>query len=140
MTQQPTPPRPLPRPQPEWDFYWEKAKAHELWLMRCKDCNSVYFYPRPMCPECFSRNTEWFQSSGKGTLYAFAIVHRAPTPAFRDMVPYVTAFVELEGGVRMPTNLVMDDPTPETVKIGMPVEVIFEDMNDKIALPKFKPA
>jgi uncharacterized OB-fold protein len=108
--------------------------------MRCKDCNTVYFYPRPMCPECFSRNTEWFQSSGKGTLYAFAIVHRAPTLAFRDMVPYVTAFVELEGGARMPTNLVMDDPTPENVKIGMAVEVIFEDMNDKIALPKFKPA
>ena len=76
MTQQPTPPRPLPRPQPEWDFYWEKAKAHELWLMRCKDCNSVYFYPRPICPECFSRNTEWFQSVRQG--HALRLRHRAP--------------------------------------------------------------
>ena len=140
MTSQQTPPKPLPRPQPEWDFYWEKAKAHELWLMRCKDCSKVYFYPRPICPECFSRNTEWFQSSGRGTLYAFAIVQRAPTPAFADRVPYVTAFVELEGGIHIPTNLVMDNPTPDNVKIGMACEVFFEDRSDKISLPMFKPA
>jgi uncharacterized OB-fold protein len=139
MTNQ-APARPLPTPQPEWDYYWEKAKAHELWLMRCKDCSKTYFYPRAMCPHCFSRNTEWFQSSGKGTLYAFAIVHRAPTPAFADMVPYVTAFVELEGGVRMPTNLVEVEPDPAKIKIGMPVEVTFDDASDRISLPKFKPA
>ena len=57
MTTQQTPPRPLPTPQPEWDFYWQKAKEHELWLMRCKDCNQVYFYPRAICPGCFSRNS-----------------------------------------------------------------------------------
>jgi uncharacterized OB-fold protein len=139
MTNQ-APARPLPTPQPEWDFYWEKAKARELWLMRCKDCNQTYFYPRPICPHCFSRNTEWFQSSGRGTLYSFAIVHRAPTPAFADMVPYVTAFIELEGGVRVPSNLVEVEPDPSKIKIGMPVEVVFEDASDRITLPKFRPA
>jgi len=134
------PEKPLPTPQPESDFYWQKAKAHELWLMRCKDCNQPYFYPRSICPNCFSRNTEWFQSSGKGTLYAFCIVERAPTPAFADMVPYVAAFVELEGGVRIPTNLVQIDAKPENVKIGMALEVVFDDVNDRISLPKFKPA
>jgi uncharacterized OB-fold protein len=135
-----TPPIPAPISQPEWDFYWEKAKQRELWLMRCKDCNQAYFYPRPICPNCFSRNTEWFQSSGKGTLYAFAIVHRPPTPAFQDKVPFVTAYVELEGGVRFPTNLVDVEPDPEHVKIGMACEVVFEDLSDSITLPKFKPA
>ena len=139
MTTQ-APARPLPRPQPEWDFYWEKCKAHELWLMRCKDCNSTYFYPRAICPQCFSRNTEWFQSSGRGTLYAFAIVHRAPTPAFASMAPYVVAYVELEGGARMPTNLIDVEPDPSKVKIGMSVEVTFEDASDSISLPKFRPA
>jgi uncharacterized OB-fold protein len=134
------PARPLPTPQPETDFYWQKAKQHELWLMRCKDCNQNYFYPRAICPNCFSRNTEWFQSSGKGTLYAFAIVRRAPTPAFADMVPFVTAFVELEGGVRIPTNLVDAGDDETKIKIGMPVEVVFDDVTPEIALPKFKPA
>jgi uncharacterized protein len=140
MTTQATPPKPLPVPQPEWDFYWEKAKAHELWLMRCKDCSTSYFYPRPICPNCFSRNTEWFQSSGNGTLYAFAIVHRAPMPAFREDAPYVVAYIELEGGARMPTNLVGVDPDPEHVKIGMAVKVDFEDRTAEISLPIFRPA
>ncbi len=133
------PARPLPQPQPETDFYWQKAKAHELWLMRCKDCNQNYFYPRPICPNCFSRNTEWFQSAGKGTLHAFAIVERAPTPAFADMVPFVTAIVEIDG-VHMPSNLVEVQADSEHVKIGMAVEVVFDDVSDTITLPKFRPA
>src|SRR2546422_2063984 len=104
MTTPQTPPKPLPAPQPESDFYWEKARAHELWLRHCNDCNSTYFYPRDICPDCFSRNTTWVQSSGEGSLYSFAIVHRAPTPAFGDIVPFVVAFVEVEGGARIPTN------------------------------------
>ena len=132
--------RPLPVPQPESDFYWEKTKAHELWLMRCDDCNKAYFYPRPICPHCFSRTTRWFQASGRGTLYAFAIVERGPTPAFREAVPYVTAFVELEEGVRFPTSLVEVEPDAAKISVGMPVEVTFDDVTDAITLPRFRPA
>lgn len=131
---------PLPQPQPESDFYWEKTKAHELWLKRCDDCQRAFFYPRAICPTCFSRNTRWLQSSGKGTLYAFAIVHRPPSPAWQEKVPYVTALVELEDGVRLATNLVDVEPDPAKIKIGMPVQVVFEDVTDKITLPKFRPA
>jgi uncharacterized OB-fold protein len=131
---------PLPTPQPESDHYWERAKAHELWLMRCDDCGSAYFYPRAICPHCFSRNTRWFPSAGQGTLYAFSIVHRAPRPAFQDRVPYITALVELEDGVRVPTNLVEVEPDPARIKIGMPVEVVFDDVTPDITLPKFRPA
>lgn len=130
---------PLPRPQPETDFYWEKARAHELWLMRCDDCQGTYFYPRAICPVCFSRRTRWVQSSGRGTLYAFAVVHRPPTPAFQDRVPYVVAMVELEGGVRIPTNLVEVEPDPAQIRIGMPVEVVFDDVTPEVTLPKFRP-
>jgi hypothetical protein len=139
MTQAPPPPIPAPTPQPEWDYYWEKTKQNELWLMRCKDCNQAYFYPRPICPNCFSRNTEWFQSSGKGTLYAFAIIHRAPMPAFREKTPYVAAYIELEDGVRVPTNLIDVEPDPEHVRIGMACEVVYEAISDTITLPMFKP-
>jgi uncharacterized OB-fold protein len=129
---------PMPVPQPETEFYWQKARAHELWLMRCDDCGTAYFYPRSICPVCFSRNTGWFKASGRGTLYAFSIVHRAPRPGFQ--VPYVAAMVELEEGAHMPTNLVDVEPDPSAIHIGMPVEVVFEDLTDEIALPKFRPA
>ena len=83
MTQQSPPPIPAPTPQPESDFYFEKCKEGELWLRHCNACDSAYFYPRDICPGCFSRDTNWIQSSGKGTIHTFAIVHRgayAPLP------------------------------------------------------------
>lgn len=130
---------PLPTPQPESDFYWERARAHELWLMHCNDCDATYFYPRPICPQCFSRNTGWVRSSGRGTLYAFSIAHRPPRPAFQDRLPYVAALVELEGGARIPTNLVDVEPDPSQIKIGMLVEVVFDDVTSDVTLPKFRP-
>lgn len=131
--------KPLPIPQPESEFYWGKAKEHELWLRQCGDCGGTYFYPRDICPACFSRKTEWVRSSGRGTLYSFAIVHRAPHPAFQGAIPYVVAMVELEGGARVPTNLIGIEPSPEKIKIGMTVEVVFDDVTPEVTLPKFRP-
>ena len=102
MTQQqpPPPPIPAPVPQPESDFYFEKCRQGELWLRRCNDCGSAYFYPRDFCPlpHCFSRDTDWIQSRGRGVIHTFAIVHRGPTPPFRDRAPYVPVIVELDEG------------------------------------------
>ena len=136
----PPPPKPLPRVQPESAFYWEKCRERELWLRRCRACGKAYFYPRDICPYCFSRNTEWVRSSGRGTVYAFAIVHRAPAPAFRPEAPYVAAIVELEEGARMPTNLVDVEPDTAHVRCGMAVEVLFRDASPEISLPVFRPA
>ena len=138
MTQQYA--KPVPVPQPESDFYWEKAKQHQLWLRQCNACGRAYFYPRDICPNCFSRDTTWVQSAGRGTLHAFAVVHRGPTPAFRDDVPYVAAIVELEEGVRLPTNLVDVEPDPARIQVGMAVEVVFDDITEAISLPKFRPS
>ena len=132
--------KPVPVPQGESDYYWEKAKAHELWLRQCDDCGNAYFYPRDISSCCFSKNTSWIQASGKATLFTFAIVHRPPHPGFREIAPYVTAIVELEEGPKFPTNIVIDDPTPENLQIDMALEVTFDDITDTIALPKFKPA
>ena len=132
--------KPLPQPQQEWDYYWEKAKQHELWLRKCDDCGQAYFYPRDISPCCFSRNTSWTRASGKAKLHTFAIVHRPPHPGWQDEVPYVAAIVGLDEGPRMPTNIVMDDPTPDKLQIDMPLEVTFEDVSDTISLPKFRPA
>lgn len=129
---------PLPVKQPESDFYWEKAQAHELWLRRCVDCGKAFFYPRDFCPGCGDRNVEWTQASGRGTLHTFAIVHRAPLPAFRDNVPFVVAMVDLEEGPRIPTNLVGVEPDPANIKVGMAVQVDFADVTEEVTLPVFR--
>ncbi len=132
--------KPLPQPQQESDFYWNKAKEHELWLRKCDDCDKAYFYPRDIAPGCFSRNTSWMQASGKATLFTYAIVHRPFHPGYVDDIPYVVAIVELEEGPKMATNIVMEDPTPEKLQIDMPLKVVFDDVTDEITLPKFEPA
>lgn len=131
--------KPIPMPQGESDIYWEKAKSGELWLRSCNACGNAYFYPRDISPCCFSKDTEWIKASGKATLFTYGIVQRAPHPGFVDDVPFVTAVVELEEGPKMATNIVIDEPSPDNLIIGMDLEVVFEDINDDLALPKFKP-
>ena len=108
--------KPIPSPQGESDFYWEKAKLEELWLRECP-VNGPYFYPRDISPGAMRKDTKWIKATGKATLFTFSIVERAPHPGFVDDVPFVTAIVELEEGPLMPTNIVMDNPTPERLRL-----------------------
>jgi uncharacterized OB-fold protein len=136
---QASPRPPLPIPQPEAERYWRGLREREIWLRGCNTCGATYFYPRDICPACFSRDTTWRRSSGRGTLYAFAIVHRPPAPAFRERVPYVVGLVQLEGSARIPANIVDVAPDPAHVRIGMALEPVFEDQSSEITLLKFRP-
>jgi uncharacterized OB-fold protein len=132
--------KPLPTPSPESKRYWEGCRNHELWLPFCRNCEALYFYPRDFCPTCFSWDIEWRKASGRGRIHTFAIQHRAWHPGWQDEVPYVTALVELDEGPRLYTNIIGIDPDPSQIHCDMPVEVIFEDVTEEIALPKFKPS
>ncbi len=91
---------------------------------KCKSCNAVILGTRAACPSCGARQSfAPVRLANKGTLHVFSIVHRSfpgiPTP-------YVSAVVDLDGGGVVKGNLVNVDPTPEKVKLGMPVEVIYK--------------
>lgn len=131
------PRRPLPRPTPETQHFWDGTRARELRLQRCDACAKVYFPPRPFCPGCASRKVSVFKASGRGRLYSYVINHR-PAPGFEP--PYAIAVVELEEGPRMMTNIVEAAQTPEALQLDMPLEVVFEDFGDEITLPLFRPA
>ena len=51
----------------------------------------------------------------------------------------MVVLVELEEGVRILSNLIDVEPTPEAVKIGMPVELVYDDVTEAITLPRFRP-
>ena len=131
--------KPLPVPDPVTKPFWDGLQNKELKLQRCSSCQSAVFYPRVVCPSCGSRELNWIKASGRGTLYAFTIAYRGVPAAFKSSAPYVVAMVELEEGARMMTNLVDIDPTPEAVRIGMPVEVVFDKVTDTTTLAKFRP-
>lgn len=129
--------KPLPRIDEESKGFWEACARHELYVQRCRACQSIRHYPRALCPACLSADTEWLRCSGRGTVYTFTVTHQNQAPGFRDGLPYVLAYVELDEGVRILTNVVgcaVDD-----VRIGMAVEVVFDDVTADLTLPKFKP-
>lgn len=128
----------LPRPNPETAAYWEGCRRHELLIQRCTQCSEYQFYPRVLCSACLSEQVEWVRSSGRGHVLTFTIVRRAVSEAYAPEVPYVVALVQLAEGPRMMSNLVQCEP--DSVKVGMPVEVIFEDWSKETTIPKFRPA
>jgi hypothetical protein len=130
--------KPLPRVDEESRGYWEALVRHELYFQRCRACGTKRFPPRAVCPACLSSATEWVRASGKGTVYSFTVTHQNQAPGFRETLPYVLAVVELAEGLRMMTNVV--GCAPDVVRIGMPVEVEYEDVTPEVTLAKFKPA
>jgi uncharacterized OB-fold protein len=130
--------KPLPAIDEENKPFWEYAKKHELRMQKCPQCGQIYYPPSSLCPNCHSwEKAEWTKLSGKGTVYSFIVARRATNPAFAKEVPYVVAIVETNEGGRLISNVI--GCKPEDVKVGMAVEVVFEDVTDEISLPKFKP-
>jgi uncharacterized protein len=116
---------PAPRVLPEVATYWEAASAGRLLVKRCSDCHEVHFYPRDICPHCLSERTEWLEASGLGTVYSFSTMKR-PGPEGK---PYTLAYVTLDEGVTMMTNLVEVDLS--NVKIGSRVRVLFNPSQNR---------
>ena len=129
--------RPLPPPDPGTAAFWEGARAHKLLLPRCEACGRVHFYPRARCPHCGSSELTWIEASGRGSVYSFTVVQRPPSSAFKSMVPYVVAIVALEEGPHLMTNI--RGCPPHEVRIGMPVDVAWEDIEPATTLPYFVP-
>ena len=133
--------RPLPRfPEPDTQEYWKAAREHQLKYQRCTQCSQVVFYPRHHCPHCGAAYPAWETSGGQGVVYTFSVVAVNRNPSFNDMVPYVVAFIDLDEGFRVMSNLVgVEDPFKD-IHCGMRVKVRWEDQNEEISLPLFEPA
>jgi len=129
--------KPVPEPDPVTAPFWESARQKKLLIQYCPDCDTHQFFPQNHCRECLSDKLEWVASTGKGTVYSFTVIHRPPSSAFEQDVPYAVALVDLEEGCRMISSIV--DVSPEDVRVGMSVEVVFEEITANISLPKFRP-
>ncbi|HYK68636.1 MAG TPA: Zn-ribbon domain-containing OB-fold protein [Streptosporangiaceae bacterium] len=129
-------PAPAPAVNPETREFWDATAQDRLLLRRCRDCGAVIWYPRAICPECASLNTEWFPAAGRGRIYSYTVNHRGEG-AYTGLPPFVLAYVELDEGPRLMTNIVGADNAE--LAVGLPVEVVFHDTGDGAALPRFQP-
>ncbi len=134
MSTQPT----LPVPEPNSDSrpYWDAAREGRLVVRQCRACGQRHFMPRGQCPACWSDDLEWIDCSGFGTVYSLSTVHRAPTPDFAGIAPYVVALIDLDEGPRMFANIV--GAGARDASIGERVQVAFERRGESMALPQFR--
>ncbi|MFT7648247.1 MAG: putative OB-fold protein [Candidatus Poriferisodalaceae bacterium] len=133
-----------PLPYASWETrgYWEGAGRGEIVLQQCGDCSVVQHKPRGVCATCLSSNIEHFVASGKGTVYTFTVTNQNQAPGFAAACPYVMAYIDLDEGVRVLSNVVGCDP--HSVAIGMSVVADFasqdRDDGEAFAVPRFRPA
>ncbi len=130
--------KPIPAITPEMRPFFDAAKRHELVVQRCAGCGTHRFPAREICSHCLSREVEWVKVSGAGEVFSFNIMHQVYHPGFAADVPYAVVVVKLAEGAKMTSSLV--GVKPHDIRIGMPVQVVFEDISDEVTLPKFAPA
>ena len=129
--------KPLPAITEDGAPYWAATREGKLSVQRCDGCGHLRFPPSAVCPQCLDERHTWTPLSGKGVIFSFIVVHRPQHPGFFADAPYNVAIVELDEGIRLHSNVV--DCANEDLRIGMPVEVVFEKVDDEITLPKFRP-
>jgi uncharacterized OB-fold protein len=118
--------------------FWDATREQRLLIQWCTACDAPVWFPREVCPGCFGSALEWRPASGRGEIYACIVEHRPSMPTPFGDEPYVVALVELDEGPRLMTNIV--GCPPESVSVGMPVQVTWEELSDGRNLPLFEPA
>ena len=121
---------PAPIPSPEGAEFWKAAAEGRFMIKRCTACNRAHWYPRAICPFCMSDRTEWAEASGKGTIYSYSVMRRAPAP-------FALAYVTLAEGPTMMTNLV--DCDFDRLSIGQEVRVVWVPTEGGAPVPCFAP-
>ena len=121
---------PAPKVLPETLAYWQAADEGRLLVKRCQSCGQFHHYPRDICPHCLSSDTVWQDAAGTGTVYSLSTMGTGEAA-------YTLAFVTLDEGVTVMTNLV--DCDPSTVRIGDKVRVVFQPSQGGHAVPMFTP-
>ena len=116
--------------------FWDATAVGQLALPRCTKCGATIWYPKSFCPLCASSSVEWVPVSGRGTVYSFSITRKG-AGVWADHSPYVVAYVELDEGPRVLTNIV--GCSVEDVYIGMAVSVVFDPTPDGPAVYRFQP-
>ena len=119
--------------------FWEGTCQGEIRFPKCRSCNQFHWYPCVLCPFCHSPDIEWQALTSQARLFSWTCVRRDLGPLFAIRGPHIIGLVEFDEApdLRLVTNLV--DCQPEEVYVGMPLEAVFQRVNDNVTLPLFKP-
>jgi uncharacterized OB-fold protein len=125
--------------------FWEGVERGEIRIQHCLRCDRRRFPPRPFCPWCQSPDSAWQRTSGRGTLWSYAIAHPPLVPPFAEIAPYNVIVVALEEDpqIRMVGNLVaqtqgpINQMKPDQIRIGARVRAVFSEGPGGLRLPRW---
>lgn len=126
--------KPVPRPTPTEQPFYDACAAGKLVLQRCQSCGHALFYPRTHCDACQNDQLVWEDASGTGTIASYTVVRRGVSDDFE--APYVIALIDLNEGPRMMSQIVGADP--DGLAVGLSVKVDFVAWSDDVILPVFR--
>ena len=130
--------RPLPKLEElDTQFFWEETKKKRLSYQVCNESNEVVFHPRLHSSRRVGGTLEWRTSAGKGEVYAFSIIRQSYHPFFKGLVPYVVAWIDLDEGFRLLSNIVCEEKNLLEIECGKRVELIWEE-HPEFCIPLFK--
>ena len=135
MSTAPQPERPMPTPTRDSKAYWDGLREGKLMLQRCASCGKVRHYPRPVCPHCFSMESEFKAAPLTGKLHTWTVCHHPFNFFFKASAPYIVALVDMDAGIRI--NAPLRGLDAASLKIGQPLKLAFEPINTEITLPFF---
>lgn len=128
----------LPEGIPDWHLpFWESLRQRDVKVQRCTSCGTFRHVPKEICAECHSASFSFERVSGRGVVYTYTIVHRAPTPAYQQAAPYAIVHAAMEEGFRMVATMTGIDP--EAIEIGAPVRVAYTDLSPDWTIVEFEP-
>jgi uncharacterized OB-fold protein len=130
-------------PDPDTAEWWAATRERRLLVRLCKGCGHKWFPPSPACAKCMSMELDWYETTGSGVIHSYTVVEQAVLGAFVEAVPYTVVLVELDGcheadgSLTRIAGVLLDGE--ETVAIGLPVTVEFEETPDpEIVMPRWK--
>jgi len=131
-----------PKPVPVADElsapFWNGARERRLVIQRCADCNYYNHPPRPFCDACLSQRLEFHAVSGRGSIYSYTVMHQRDVAGFEHEAPFINIVVQLKEQplLLMVANLPISER--ERVRVGAPVEVVFEERGEGLIIPQFR--
>jgi uncharacterized OB-fold protein len=128
--------KPIPNvDDPDMGPFWSRAREHELTAQKCGSCGDLRFPALPICPSCWELGFDWVPVSQKGTIWSYAVFHRAFHPGFKDELPYVVGIIENEDGVRYTGRIL---GPRDKMEVGAQVQAVFLDATDTFTLPQWR--
>jgi uncharacterized protein len=113
---------------------WQEGR---LLVQACGGCGRSFFYPRTLCPYCWSQNVQFEEIDGKGEVVSFSLVHRPNHPAFLGDIPIVLAEIRLSADLTLIARIV--GTSPEAMRSSLPVELVPANEAARYPLPTFRP-